>query len=76
MKIVDTTRVKGVVVVVVWHYCRQECWAYPQVRVSDLIVTLTPCKQRYALHLSVIALNESTSAFSVNKAGGAEASPS
>jgi hypothetical protein len=62
LKVVDTTRVKGVVVALE-HYCREERWAYPQQRVSDLIVTLIPCKKKYPLKLSAITLNESTSDF-------------
>jgi hypothetical protein len=62
LKVFDTTRVKGVVVALE-QYRREERWAYSQKRVSNLIVTLIPCKQRYTLKLSAIALNESTSDF-------------
>lgn len=59
-KVVDTSQVKGDTVASC-HYCREVCWAYPQLRFSDLLATLIPCKQGYTLKLSAITLNKSTS---------------
>ena len=59
-KVVDTSRVIGDAVASC-HYCREGCWAYLQLRVSDLIATLIPCNQGYTLQLSATALNERTS---------------
>jgi len=55
LKIVDS---KGGVVTFMTVFVAKRDSAYPQLRVADHTVTLIPCKQRYILQLSPIAINQ------------------
>jgi hypothetical protein len=56
LKVVGTLRVKALLLLL-WQYCRQDRFGQSLAKGYDLTVALTPCKQRYTLKLSAIAVN-------------------